>query len=249
MNIPNQIPLLDIVVNYLFGLLCVLSGILYVWNFTAFDVLDFAVKLQWIGILLFILLPYLIGFLFSGVLFPFLLRLSVFSPKSPLNKFQMFVGATFLGIKQKPDGRVTFLSDSDLDNIIKKKVKKIFSLDVDKLNDTTKMELFYIIMRYIDNYSQGNTTRLERSYLLTNALSGTTLFLLLTLIINTIALFISFKYALGYIPLPLLITIEIIAIIMIRYLASRFQSNLLFWWKNVWRSFVIIEHELSTKRK
>jgi len=249
MNIPNQIPFLDIVINYIFGLLCVLAGVLYIWNFTTLNILEFGVNLQWVGVLLFIFLPYLIGLILSGSLFAFMLRISVFSAKLPLNKIQMFLGSILFGIKQKPDGRTTFIGDSDLDNIIKKRIKKTFNLDVDKLSDTTKRELFYIIMRYLDNFAKGDINRLERLYLLTNILSSTTLFLLLLLAINTIALFYSLVYDLGIMSSTALISVELTTIIMIRFMANRFQSNLLFWWKNVWRSFIIVEGQIPIQER
>jgi hypothetical protein len=247
MNIPAQIPLLDIVVNYLFGLLCAFLVVLYIWNFTAFNVLSSIINFQWIGVLIFVFLPYLIGLIFSDYLFAFMLRLSVFSVKRPLNKIQQIIGIVIFGIKQKPDGRITLLSNSDLDNLIKKKIKNIFSVDIDKLSDASKRDFFYVVMRFVDNYSHGNIQKLERQTILTNVLSSTTLFLLLFLAANSIALFISIIYSLGHIPLLILIILELLALLLIRSLSIRFQRVLLFWWTNVWRSFIVVEAEVPAK--
>ena len=242
MKVPNQFTLRDWVNHYLFGIVTILILDLFFWNFSGIDLLRLIQISDVLEIIILLAIPYLIGQLFSGVLFSFLLRVSVNSPIKPISRFHRFVGKTIFGIETKQDGRLIPFADSDeLNKIATQKVKNVFSIDITKVDDKTKREVFYAIIRYIETNSEGGVTAVERDHIRTNLFASMITVLLILTVLSTIALVLKLVKGIGTLSLLHIILLDLVPIFLLRIFGKKFQASLLIWWKNVWRTFLAVK--------
>lgn len=248
MNIPNQFTLSDWVIFYLFGLITILIGNLYMWNFWGINILNIITGISLAEIIILIAFPYLIGQLFATMSFSYLLRLSVTSPIKPLNRLQKLIGKYLFGISTKPDSRlIPFEESEELNNIVRHNIKETFSVDVDKINDKSKREIFYTTIRFIENYSDNKVIILERENVRTNLFASLVTASLIFIVLNTIAIIAKMVQGIGLLSLTQLIIIELSVVILLRRFGFMFQRTLLLWWKNVWRIFIALNAKTVSK--
>jgi hypothetical protein len=241
MKIPEQLSISDIIVYYVFGFLSIIFFILFYWSFSGQNWLDILINLQVIEVFLIIVIPYIVGLLFSGYMFRPLIKLA-FGKDNQEKKKRDRILNILLGINEKRDVRVALLEDDLLDKQIKRKIRKFYHLNYDEVPDKTKREMFYIVSRFNENYISGHVEKLIRLQMITNVLAGVIFINLLIFFVSIVAILLDVSNVVdNFLDLYQLIAILLADIFCIRYLSRRFCHYLRLWFRNVWRVFLVVE--------
>ena len=239
MSMFDKFTIFDLVNHFLFGLVILVISDLYAQNFGITSESYIFHFQDVVGTTVLFGTAYIIGQLFSGYLFSFMVRISLESPIKPLSRVEKAIGIIIFGIKQKKDLRINpFHNSEDLHNIAARKAYEVIGIDISKADDMTRYECFYIILNYVVDRSSLVKARIDRYNLRTNIMAATAGVCLYVAIVNIVAIIAKISTWTGTFPLTSLVIVQVLSMLLLRISSRKFQIRLFRWWKSVWRAFV-----------